>query len=250
MRRTVSLSVAMSLSLLALPAVGQDEGANVAAIYCSEVQPGQQARFEEGVKKHVDWHRKQNDTWTWNAWSVETGPDTGNYCAGTFGHKWEDFDKPAVSEEADMADYSATVLPFVKKTEGSFWVALPKVSRPAAEPTPMSSVVFFHVRYGMNDEFDYLIGEFTKAIEQTKMPWHYTWVRLANGGEGGTYALVQPRANFASFNPSGKPFDEMLAEAYGKAGADSLLARWTKAVKGTESQLTKGRPDLSYVPKP
>ena len=131
-----------------------------------------------------------------------------------------------------------------------FAVNLPKVSRPAAEPTPMSSVTFFAARFGMGDEFRYLIGEFHKAIEKTEMPWRYEWYALASGGASGTYVLVQPRANFASFNLSGKPFDEMLEEAYGRKAADALLVSWRNVVKGSENHLTQGRPDLGYTPEP
>lgn len=250
MRRTLGLSTVVTLSLLALPAVGQDDGGNVAAIYCFDVQPGAEARFEEGLKKHTDWHRKQSDTWTWTTWTVMTGPNTGRYCAGSFGHNWGDFDKPGAPPEPDMADMRATVLPFVKNQEATFAVNLPKVSRPAAEPTSMSSVIFFSVRFGMEDEATYLIGEFHKAIEKTEMPWRYEWYALASGGESGTYVLVLPQANFASLNPSGKPFDEMLEEAYGRKAADALLASWRSVVKRSENHLTQGRPDLSYTPEP
>jgi hypothetical protein len=250
MLRTAGLCVLASLSLLALPAVGQDDGGNVAAIHCWDVQPGAEARFEEGLTKHIDWHRKQNDTWTWTVWTVMTGPNTGRYCAGTFGHKWEDFDNPSVSPEADHADAQATFFPFVKRHLASYWVNLPKVSRPADDPTPMSSVIFFYVQFGMEEEFTYLVGEFHKAIQKTETPWRYRWSVLASGGEGGSYVLVLPRANFAAFNPSGKPFDEMLEEAYGRKAADALLASWRKVVKRTESVLTQGRPDLGYTPEP
>jgi len=250
MLRTAGLCVLASLSLLALPAVGQDDGGNVAAIHCFDAQPGAEARFEEGLKKHTDWHRKQNDTWTWTTWTVMTGPNTGRYCAGTFGHKWEDFDKPGAPPEPDMADMRATFLPFVKNQTSSFAVNLPKVSRPAEEPAPMSTVVFHYTRYGMEDEFTYLIGEFHKAIQKTEMPWRYQWYALASGGENGTYALVLPVSDFASLSPEGKPFDEMLEEAYGRKAADTLLASLRSVVKRTENHLTQGRPDLSYTPEP
>ena len=132
----------------------------------------------------------------------------------------------------------------------TFWTKLPKVSRPAPEAAPMSSVVFFHARFGMEDEFNSLIGEFHMAIEKTQMPWKYQWFALASGGEGGSYALVLPRANFASFNPSGKPFNEMLEEAYGKTAANALLDRWHKVVERTENHLIQGRPELSYTAAP
>ena len=132
----------------------------------------------------------------------------------------------------------------------SYWVALPKVSRPADEPPPMSSVIAFDVDFGMDAEFNYLIGEFHKAIQKTEMPLRYQWVALASGGDGGSYVLVQPHANFASFNPTGKPFPEMLEEAFGRKTADALLASWRKVVKGSRVVLNQGRPDLSYTPEP
>ena len=36
------------------------------------------------------------------------------------------------------------------------------------------------------------------------MPWNYWWFAVASGGEGGTFVLVLPQANFASLNPSGQ----------------------------------------------
>lgn len=250
MRGTISRLGVASLSLLVLPTVGRADGGDVVMIHCVDVQPGAQARFEEGVKRHMDWHRKQKDTWSWASWTVLTGPDAGRHCSGTFDHKWEDFDKPAVSMQADEADVMVSFGPFIQKHEASFWRRLTAVSRPAPEPAPMSSVVMFETRFGTEDEFNSLIGEFHEAIGKTQMPWKYQWYALASGGGGGTYALVLPRANFASFNPSGKPFNEMLQEAYGKTAATALLDRWHKVVERTENHLIKSRPDLSYMATP
>jgi len=246
----ISLPVMASLSLLALPAVGQDDGGNVVRIDCVDVQRGAQTRFEDGVKKHMDWHRKQKDTWGWAVWTVLTGPQTGRFCAGTFGHKWEDFDKPAVSMEADDADVQVNIVPFVSSHEATFWVLLPKISRPRTDQAPMSSVIFHHIRLGMDDEFNAVSGAFKMAIEKANLPWRWEWYVLANGGEGGTYALVLPRADFASFNPSEKSLNDILEEAYGKTGAAAVCAQWRKVVKSTENSLIQGRPDLSYIPNP
>jgi hypothetical protein len=252
MRRSISLSaaVSLSLSLLALPAIGQEDGGNVVVIHCLDAQPGAQMKLEEGMKKHVEWHQKQKDTWSWYTWTVLTGPDTDQLCTGTFGHKWEDFDKPAVSPEADRADAMATIAPFASNHEASFWVRLPEVSRPAEEPAPMNTAIFFSARQGMGDDLAALVGEFHKAIEKTGVPWRYNWYRLASGGQEGTFVLVLPRPNFAAFTPTGKTFDEVLEEAYGKAGAEGLDARWDKVVERTETELSRARPDLSYIPEP
>ena len=247
MRRRAVCSAVVSLLWVALPVAAQDDGGSIAAIHCFEVQPGSEADFEAGWKKHTDWHRKQKDSWTWVAWQVTTGPDTGRYCAGTFGHNWEDFDSPGVPEEADLADMAATFVPFVREHKATFWARMPEVSRPGEGPVAMSAVVFFHTRFGTADKFNYLAGEFQKAIEKTEK-WNYNWHALVSGGEGGTYALVLPRSNFAAFKP-GKPFAQVLREAYGQARADALLAEWRTVVTGSESHITRSRPDLGYVPE-
>ncbi|MCH8948043.1 MAG: hypothetical protein IH789_10525 [Acidobacteria bacterium] len=248
MRKIGVFLAVVSMLLLAVPAVAQDDGGNIVAVHCNKVQPGTEAKYEEGWKKHVDWHRKQNDSWTWLAWQVITGPDSGTYCTGSFGHNWEDFDKPRFPADANLADIAATFGPFVREHELTFWTALPDVSNPSEGQAAMDSVIFFNTRYGTEEKFNHLIGEFHKAIEKTNMPWNYEWYALVSGGNEGTYALVLPRPNFAAFNPTGKPFPKMLEEAYGKAGADALLAKWRKVVKSANSELSRSRPDLSYIP--
>ena len=248
MRRIGVFLAVVSMLLLALPAVAQDDGGNIVAVHCNKAQPGAYSKYEEGMKKHMDWHREQNDPWTLLVWQVITGPDSGTYCTGSFGHNWKDFDNPRFSADANRANIEATFGPFIREYEATFWRALPDVSNPSEGQPAMSSVIFVHTRYGTAEKFNHLIGEVHKAIEKTNMPWNYEWYALVSGGNVGTYALVLPRPNFAAFNPTGKPFPEMLEEAYGKAGADALLAKWRKVVKSENTELSRNRPDLSYIP--
>lgn len=250
MRRIALYLFAATLLLLGVPGAAQeDDGGNISRIYFFRAKPGMNKQLEEGIKKHMAWHRQQNDTWSWWVWEVVSGDNTGAYGAGTFGHKWSDFDNPAVDMAADAEDAKTNVYPYVQ--EGAvirYHAHLPKVSKPAAEPSAMSTVIVFHVRYGKQDEFNHLIGKFHEAIEKTEWPVHYSWNVLVNGGEGGTYVLVLPRKDWASFAPLEKPFEKMLEEAYGRTEADSLLKRWSKAVKSTSSLITHNRPDLGYTP--
>lgn len=174
MRRTRLFSVVLSGLLLvppfAGPVVAQVGAGNVAEVACDKIQPGKNRQYEEGAKKHIGWHRRQNDSWTWVAWQVITGEDTGTYCWGSFGHAWEDFDSPGVPPDAELADWEITGAPFVQSTEVSFWTYLSKVSKPIEGEPAMSEVIFVHTRYGTEEKFNYLVGEFHKAIEKTNMP--------------------------------------------------------------------------------
>ncbi len=250
MRRIAVYVAVVCMLLLALPVATQEEEGNIAMVVTIKAKDGMRQQYEEGVKRHGEWHRQQNDPWTWEVWEFISGENTGAYGAGTFGHRWEEFDTAPVSREADSADVQKNIAPFQKSVIVQFYAYLAKVSRPEEGEglAPMSAGIEFQVRQGKNEEFNHLVGKFHKAIEKTNWPVHYKWYALVNGGAGGTYVLVLPRENWASFAQPEKLFPAMLEEAYGRQEAESLLERWSKAVKGTRSSISRTRPDLSYFP--
>ncbi len=246
MRRTGVFLVVLSLMVLALPVLAQEEEGTIARIGFFRAKPGMQQQFEEGLKKHMAWHKAQNDPWAWSIWSYISGEETGMYGGGTFGRKWEDFDNVPVDEEADVAE---NVIPYsAPGAEWRYYEFLPKVSKPLGTPAAMSQILIFRVRYGKNAEFASLIKKFHEAIEKTNWPEHYGWYRLVNGGPGPEYVLVFPRENWASLKGPEKPFPAMLAEAVGQEEAEALLERWDKVVKSYSSTLTRNWTELSYAP--
>jgi hypothetical protein len=66
--------------------------------------------FEDGYRRHLEWHRRHGDPWTWHGWTVATGPRLGLFMDGTFGHSWEELDQ-AVSPAEDRADNEVNVSP-------------------------------------------------------------------------------------------------------------------------------------------
>lgn len=248
-RRAMLVGVLCAL-LLALPVATQEEDGNIAMVIFFKAKPGMGKQMEEGTKRHLDWHRQQNDPWTWQVFQVVSGDDTGMYVGVTFGHRWQDFDTAPVPREADEADAEINIEPYVGWSVVRYYAALPNVSLPpqAEGPLPLSTVVIFRVRPGKDAKFNYLIGKFHKAIEKTNWPVHYIWYALVNGGEGGTYAVVLPSENWAGFAPQEKSFVQMLEEAYGRQEAESLLHSWGKILKGSASHINRYRADLSYVP--
>ena len=249
MRRTGNFLVVLSLLLLALPVLAQEEEGTIARIVFFRAKPGMQQQLEEGLKKHMAWHKAQNDPWAWGVWSYLSGEETGMYGAGTFGHKWEDFDNSPVDRAADRADAAENVIPYTAPgTQVRFYESLPKVSKPLGTPAAMSEILVFRVRFGKSAEFAGLIKKFHEAIEKTNWPERYAWYVLVNGGQLPEYVLVLPRENWASLKGPEKPFPAMLAEAVGQEEAEVLLKRWDKVIKSESSTLTRNRPDLSYTP--
>ncbi len=251
MRKIATVFVVASLLLLAaLPVLAQEEEGTIARIIFFRAKPGMQQQLEEGLKKHMAWHKAQNDPWAWSMWSYISGEQTGLYGGGTFGHKWEDFDNVPVDQEADGADVAENVIPY--SAPGAVWryyKFLPKVSKPLGTPAAMSEILIFRVRFGKSAEFAGLIKKFHQAIEKTNWSEHYGWYVLVNGGQLPEYVLVISRENWASLKGPETPFPAMLAEAVGQEEAEALLKRWGKVIKSESSTLARNRPDLSYTPE-
>ncbi len=252
MRKVGTGLAVLMLLVVASPVVAQSDDGTIARVAFWRAKPGMTEEMEQGAKKHMEWHRKQNDPWSWYVWEIVSGDDYGMYGGGTFGHRWEDFDNSPVSSEEDKADADRNIFPYMDSVVIRYYSRLPDVSRPTPgdAPSTMSSVITFRLRFGKDAEFNRLIGKFHEAIGKTKWPVNYEWYQLVNGGKGPTYVLVLPRANWADFAPQEQSFEQMLEEAYGQRETKSLLDAWAEAVKGIESSIASSRPDLSYVATP
>ena len=152
-------SVAVALAALAVaagsPAAAQEAPGTIAQVVVTRVKPGMGKQYQEGRKRHVAWHKRQSDPWSWHTWQVTSGPDTGHYVTVTFGHHWKDFDTWEGSfGEGDSADVELNLDPHAEATTVAYFDLLADVSRPAASPTParMSEVVHFFLKPGQSQQ--------------------------------------------------------------------------------------------------
>lgn len=251
MFRKLFVSVLVLASLGGFAAAHAQEGGDIGFIGCVDAMPGKTAEFESAAKAHnEEIHQKLGDDWTWHTWQLISGPNVGRYCFGTFGHDWADFDDSKVSRDVDSADWDMKMDGLRQNGSVVYTRYYSDISQPTEGGNPMAAVRFFQIRFGKSEEFLELVGKFHEAIVKTKMPWNYEWYRNVSGSRFGTFVLVLPMQNFADMNPTGKPFDEMLAEAYGEDEAEALLDRFNGIVEKGWEIMTSGRPDLSYIPEP
>jgi hypothetical protein len=242
------IGLLLVVGLAAVPAAAQMGEGDICRIFFIWPKPGMAKDFEAALKKHIEWHAQQKDTWTWLTWQVIVGEGAGSYGVGTFGHNWEDFDKPAVDPAADEADVQATISPTVGKVVPTYWRFMREVSLPAEASSPMEEVIIFKLKYGQSAHFNHLVKKFHEAIQKTKWPVHYEWYELMLGGDVPQYALVLPRANWAAFKPMEKSFPAMLEEAFGRMEAEHMLEAFSNTVKHEETEVIRTRPDLGYTP--
>jgi hypothetical protein len=242
------VAAALALALATPLAAQQAPQGRVGRVYGVRVKAGMTQQFEAGLKKHAAWHRAQKDTWTWEVWEGETGPATGQYVIGTFGHGWEDFDKPPVDPQADGADFNANVAPAVESVEGVIVVSLPEVSQwTATAPPKLIEVITLELHSGAEDEFLLAVRKTTEAIQKTKWAPAWEWNVLASGGSHPTFYLVIPHDTWASMAPPEKSFKKMLEEGLGADEAAMVDKIFSKTIKAERSELLRYRADLAYT---
>ena len=241
------------LTLVAVtPALAQQPG-KLVEIHINRVKPGMTQQYEAARKKHMAWHKSQNDAWSWYTWAVVTGEGTGSYVVGTFQHNWKDLDGREKFIQADAADAQASMGAYLAGDEQSYYLFRNDLSLAPGEafpPAPLVSVTHFMLNPdGVNDFLDAL-KKIRDGIKKTNWPLAGAtrWYQLANGGVGPHFVLVGDRANWASFQPpTDKTLDAMMEEAYGKEQGAAILSSLRKAIRSVYTEALQYRPDLSYV---
>jgi hypothetical protein len=252
MKRNQLLSAVGIMLFVACSLAAQDKPGTLASIEFQKVKNGALPQYEAGRKQKAAWHKQQNDPLPLLVWETLSGDNTGSFVVGRFDQHWADYDKPAVSDEADLAEFQKVVGIYVDSVVTRYYDFMPKISNAVrdASPSKFSEILTFHVRYGKESDFRSAISRVYDASQKTKWPVNYAWYELVSGGSTGVFVLVLPRKSWADFEdkPEVKPFREMLKEAVGQEEADSIVDRIDHSVEKETSEIMKFRPDLSYQP--
>ena len=253
MKRNQLLSAVGIMLFVACSLAAQEKPGTLAALEFQRPKNGMVPQYEAGRKQKAAWHKQQNDPQPLLVWEILSGDNTGTYLVGRFGQHWADFDKPPISDEADLAEFQKVVGTYVDSVTARYYQLLPKISNPpsgATMPPKFSEILIFQVRSGKGSDFRSAIDRIYEASQKTKWTPNFEWYVLVNGGQTGTYVLSLPRNSWADFEdkPDVKPFRDMLKEAFGQAEADSIVDRIDHAVEKEMSETIQFRPDLSYLP--
>lgn len=261
--RTISISVVLLSALSCWSQTGPGTGSNTAAlnaqnannicrVYFTTPKPGASQQYEAGRKKHMQFHRVQKDSWTWNTWAIETGENAGTYVTSSCGHAWKDFDDwDKRMGKADTADGTLNLIPFVQKGHNGFYVYRSDLSLAPANqpPAPMTSVTIYVLHPGAAPEFISALTKIKDAFnKQPDWPKTSGWLQLVNGGEGPTFVLLSSRQNWAEFAPLPKTVADVLNETYGKEQADAVLKAIRDSTAHLYTEAATYRADLSYSP--
>jgi hypothetical protein len=230
----------------------QDKPGTLASIEFQKPKNGMVPQYEAGRKQKAAWHKEHNDPLPLLVWETLSGDQTGTFLVGRFGQHWTDYDKPAIPDESDVAEFQKVIGGYVDSVVTRYYDYMPKISNADSGkgPAKFSEVLTFEVRSGKQSDFRSAIDRIYEGTIKTKWPVTYGWYALANGGRDGTYVLVFPHSNWADFEdkPDAKPYRDMLKEAFGQTEADSIVDRVDRSVERVTSDIIQFRPDLSYMP--
>jgi hypothetical protein len=253
MKRNQLLSVVGITLFVACSLAAQEKPGTLAALEFQKPYNTKLPEYEAGRKQKAAWHKQQKDPQPLLVWETLSGDNTGTFVVGRFNQHWADFDKPAIPDEADLAEFQKVVGPHVESVTARYYDYLPKISNPPSGqtmPTKFAEIIVFQVRYGKGSDFRSAIDRIYEASQKTKWPINYEWYHLVNGGQTGIYVLSLPHNSWADFEdkPDVKPFRDMLKEAFGQAEADSIVDRIDHSVEKETVEAIKFRADLSYLP--
>lgn len=249
MKIATVLSLALVFPLLS-PAAAQPEPESITRVSRWIVKPGMGTQLQEGIKRHNEWHRKQNDSWTLSTFTVESGANAGQYLRITSRHRWADFDAEEQWGPADAADSAVNLDPYHDPGGTLFYALLQGLSRPPEgdTPPPLAEVLTFHLQMGRSREFMNQMKKVHDAIQKTDWPVRYLWYGLVNGGEDPTFVLVLPRRSWADMKQPEVSFNSMLEQAYGRDDAEAMMKSIDASVDSLRSEIVRYHPELSYVP--
>src|SRR5271157_3998090 len=136
MKRKHCLS-ALGIVLFAACAVFAQDKGTLASIEFQKIKSGMAPQYEAGRKQKAAWHKQQNDPLPLLVWQTISGDNMGDFIVGRFNQHWADFDKPAVTDEADVAEFQKVMGAYVDSVVLRYYDYLPKISTaPSGESTP------------------------------------------------------------------------------------------------------------------
>lgn len=238
--------LAAALAFLSISQVKAQQG-TAAHFFVYQVNPGAQAKFEDGYRRHLGWHRSHHDQLVWYGWTVSDGKRAGYFIDASVGEKFAAFDH-RVDVEQDGADFKVNVTPYVTPQAQLAYELLPELSSGAPlenrKPSSSVQVTYFEVRAGMEARFEHALQVACRVLASAPNAPPYTWYRLVTGGDKPQYMLMVARANWASYDEFRKDIADLLATD------QNALRDYTDAVRSSSTESWQYHADLSNLPQP
>lgn len=247
------LTLAVTLfAAVPVPAQEAEASGTAAHLFAYYPKDGMRAQFDEGYRRHLDWHREKQDPMVWYAWYVVHGERVGMFIDGTFGRPFADFDE-RVDPAGDREDGAKNVTAFADPAFLATYVLRPELGtgQPLEDEQPSASVQVFHyrLRAGTEPRFERAVRAAREALRRSPEAPVHTWYELVVGGEQPSYMLMVARDGWADYDHFRRRLSDLIADGRESDEAERLLDDLATSVESVLSETWSYREDLSYFPQ-
>lgn len=215
-------------------------------VFGYRIAPGAQPQFEEGYRRHLQWHADHRDPLPWYGWYIVDGPRAGWFIDGTFGTAWDALDhRPAPAEDA--RDAQDTFLPHAAPVVRESWRRVDTAPATLLDPpTPQLRVLSYELKPGQGSRFDALCAQIARHLSPVEARGQ-AWFAPTSG------TSLSRRIQWVAWrdgNDERRPPD---LESRIDAQADPVLrARWREdyaaSVLSVQAETWRYAPTLSRIP--
>jgi hypothetical protein len=248
-RRTVQNTLLAAALFTPLSVFAQETGQpeSIAFLFAYTPHEGQGTLFDEGYRRHLEWHRSRQDPLVWYGWYVVTGPRAGMFVDGTFGAPFAAIDA-RVEPGADAADFVQTTGPHGSIEYRTAYVLRRdlSISTPLEDRQPPGSqqVYRYRVQPGMVAAFEAGMVRLSERLGNGEADW--TCYEAIDGDRLPGYLIVVPRDGFSNYAAAR---GDLLSHARRHLTDDETLRQeFEAAISSLDSETWRYRPDLSYLP--
>ncbi len=239
--KKVCLTRAVPLLLLVLAASATpfaQEESRAARVVVWQPRKGMERDFEEGYKRHLDWHRRAKDPWAWYGWTIVSGERFGWFVDATLFRRWSDFDAPVAPAE-DSADNRVNVFPYgeVRSLATYELVAQSPDFSPQALTAPLLTFYYIRVLPGAGTVFE----ERAAAVLGSPRPARAcVLLRPVDGAD--EYLFLVPLRKQSELLAGAELLRHLVEASSDPKSAQGIVQR-------VRSQTARYRAELSYHPK-
>jgi hypothetical protein len=187
--------------------VAAPAGGPYARIAVLRPHDGRTIEFEAGYIRHLDWHRRANDSWTWYGWTVTYGERQRWFVYASFGHTAADLDR-TVAPADDERDNILNVVPHAEFAGNALFEFLPVLSRGSGVPEPTARLELTTVETSGPGAAEF---EAALARQRDALQGETLWYRQIAGGAGPRFVRLRPRVSLAAI--IGAPDEPRLPDA-------------------------------------
>ena len=194
---------------------------------------GMERDFEEGYKRHLEWHRRNNDPWVWHGWTLMTGERAGWFVDGSFFHVWTDFDT-SVKPAEDGADNGVNVSPHADVRNVGIIEGVAGLSnvQPDGLKSPLMIFLRLAVSPGSEAKFEAAMGSALQGKELSA--WQRLVLRQASGW-----------SDYVLMIPTGKQSEVGAQQQRIRTLVEAVQANGP-VITSVQMELARYRADMSY----